>query len=68
MVNAMLLPLSPMIETLTIEYEVGWAPGLDWAGEKILAPYQDDLPAHSQSLYHLSYRGPERINLYLKTP
>ena len=49
-------------EPVPIVQEAGWAPGPVWTGAENLAPTGirfPDSPARSQSLYRLSYRGPE---------
>jgi len=48
---------TPGKDLVPILQEAGWAPGLVWTGGKS-HPHQDsipDRPAHSQSLYRLSY-------------
>jgi len=50
-------------DTVPILQEAGWAPGPVWTGGNS-RPYRDsvpDLPARSQSLYRLSYRGPALV-------
>ena len=50
--------LTPRKHPVPILQEAGWAPGPVWTGEKS-RPHRDpipDRPAHSQSLYRLSYR------------
>jgi len=52
---------TPGRDLVPIVQEVGWAPGPVWRGAENLAPTRirsPDRPAHSQSLYQLSYRGP----------
>ena len=49
---------TPGKDLVPIVQEVGWAPGLVWTGAENLAPtgiQSPDRPAHSQSLYRLSY-------------
>ena len=49
--------LTPGKDPVPILYEAGWAPGPFWMGGKS-RPHRDsipDRPAHSQSLYRLSY-------------
>jgi hypothetical protein len=57
---------TPGKDPVPIVQEAGWAPGLVWTGAENLAPtriWSPDRPAHSQSLYRLSY--PTRIqNVY----
>jgi len=48
---------NPWKDSVLILQEAGWAPGPVWTGEKS-RPHQDSNPhhpAHSQSLYRLSY-------------
>jgi hypothetical protein len=48
----------PRKDPVPIVQEAGWAPGLVWTGAENLAPTgirYPDRPAHSQSLYRLSY-------------
>ena len=50
--------LPPGKDSVPIVQEAGWAPGPVWTGAENLAPTgirSPDLPAHSQSLYQLSY-------------
>ena len=50
---------TPGKDPLPIVQEAGWAPGPVWTGGKS-RPHRDlipDIPARSQSLYRLSYRG-----------
>ena len=52
-----------------IAQEAGWAPGPVWTGAENLAPTgirSLDLPARSQSLYRLSYPGPNRTRVARK--
>ena len=47
-----------------IVQEAGWAPGPVWTGAENLAPTgirSPDRPARSESLYPLSYPGPQEI-------
>ena len=51
---------TPGKDTVPIVYEVGWAPGPVWTGAENLAPTgirSPNCPAHSESLYRLSYPG-----------
>jgi len=55
--------LHPGKNPVPILYEAGWAPGPVWTGAKNLATIgirSPDRPAHSESLYRLSYPGPRR--------
>ena len=61
-----LAAFTPGKEPVPIVQEAGWAPGLVWIGAENLAPTgirSLDLPAHSKSLYRLSYRGPQRTEV-----
>ena len=61
-----LAAFTPGKEPAPIVQEAGWAPGLVWIGAENLAPTgirSLDLPAHSESLYRLSYRGPQRTEV-----
>ena len=52
------LLLTPGKDLVPIVQEAGWAPGPVWTGAENLAPTRiqsPDRPAHSQSLYRLSY-------------
>ena len=52
-------------DPVPIVKEAGLAPGQVWKGAENLAPIgirSPDLPARSQSLYRLSYRGPQTLN------
>ena len=52
------LPFTPEEDPVPIVQEAGWAPGPVWTGAENLAPtsiWSPDRPAHSQSLYRLSY-------------
>jgi len=52
---------TPAKDPVPIVQEAGWAPGPVWTGGKS-RPHRDsilDRPARSQSLYRLSYRGPQ---------
>ena len=54
--------LTPGKDPVPIVQEAGWAPGPVWTGAENLAPagiLSPDLPARSQSLYRLSYPGPQ---------
>ena len=56
---------TPGINPVPIVQEAGWAPGPVWTGGKT-RPHRDsipDCPAHSQSLYRLSY--PAHIYIYI---
>ena len=58
------LHFTPRKDPVLIVQEAGWAPGLVWMGGKS-RPHQDpilDHPAHSQSLYQLSYPGPPQYS------
>ena len=47
-------------DPVPVVQEAGWAPGPIWTDVKNLAPTgirSPDRPAHSESLYRLSYRG-----------
>jgi hypothetical protein len=51
-------------DPVVIEQEAGLAPGLVWTRAENLAPAEirsPDRPAHIQSLYRLSYLGPQKI-------
>ena len=53
--------LPPVKTRCPIVQEAGWAPGPVWTGAENLAPTgirSPDRPAHSESLYRLSYPGP----------
>jgi hypothetical protein len=55
-------PLYPGKDPVPIVQEAGWAPRPVWTGAENLAPTgirSPDRPARSQSLYHLSYPGPQ---------
>ena len=61
MVSSTPRPLfTPGEDPVTIVQEARWAPGPVWASAENLAPtgiLSPDRPAHSQSLYRLSYRA-----------
>ena len=70
-VSVTLLPLfTPWKDPVPILQEGGWAPGPGWTGAENLALAgirSPDRPAHSQSLYRLSYRAHRiQINQYNK--
>jgi hypothetical protein len=49
-------------DPVPIVQEAGWAPGPVWTGAENLAPTgirTPDHPAHNESLYRLSYPGPQ---------
>ena len=51
---------TPRKDPISIVQEAGWAPGPVWTGAENLTPTgirSPDLPAGSESLYRLSYRG-----------
>ena len=53
---------TPGKDPVPIVQEAGWAPGPAWQGAENLAPtgvQSPDRPARSESLYRLSYRGPQ---------
>jgi hypothetical protein len=53
--------LTPGKDPVHIVQEAEWAPGPVWMGAENLAPTgirSPDLPACSESLYHLPYPGP----------
>jgi hypothetical protein len=53
---------TPEKDLVPIVQEAGWAPGPVWTGAENLAPtgiQPPDHPARSQSLYQLSYTGPQ---------
>jgi hypothetical protein len=53
---------SQKTDPVPIVYEAGWDPGPVWTGVENLAPtgiQSPDRPARSESLYRLSYPGPE---------
>ena len=59
-VPATLLPPLPGNDPVLIVMEAGWGPGPVWTGAENLAPTETrspDRPAHSESLYLLSYPG-----------
>ena len=59
------LPPGNIHRVPTIVQEAGWAPGPVWTGAENLAPTgirSPDRPARSDSLYRLSYRGPQQKN------
>jgi hypothetical protein len=52
---------TPRKDPVPIVQEAGWAPGRVWTGAENLVSTgirSVDRPAHSESLYRLSYRGP----------
>jgi hypothetical protein len=52
---------TPGKDPVPIVQEAGWAPGPVWMGAENLSPTvirSPDLPARSESLYRLSYPGP----------
>ena len=52
---------APGKDPVPIVQEAGWAPGPVWTGAENLTPtgiLSPDSPAHSESLYRLSYPGP----------
>ena len=54
-------PLYPGKDPVPIVQEAGWAPGPVWTDAENLAPTgirSPDRPARSESLYRLSYPGP----------
>ena len=60
---SMLCPglFTPRKDPVPIVQEAGWAPGPVWKGAENLASTgirSPDFPAHSESLYRLSYPGP----------
>ena len=58
------LPLfTPGNDSVPIVQEAGWTPGPVWTSAKNVTPIgilSPDLPARSQSLYRLSYPGPQK--------
>ena len=53
--------LPPGKDPVPILQEAGWASGPGWTGAENLAPTgirSPDRPAHSKSLYRLTYPGP----------
>ena len=62
MVSTTPRPLYPGKDPVPIVEEAGWAPGPVWTGAENLAPptgiRSPDRPARSESLYRLSYPGP----------
>ena len=53
---------TPGEDPVPIVQEAGWSPGPVWTGAENLAPTgirSPDRPAHSESLYQLSYPGPQ---------
>ena len=53
---------TPVEDPVPIVQEAGWAPGPVCTGAENLVPTgirSPDCPAHSESLYQLSYTGPE---------
>jgi hypothetical protein len=60
-VNATPRPLYLGNDPVPIVQEAGWAPWTVWTGAENLAPtvmWSPDRPAHSESLYRLSFAGP----------
>ena len=58
--------LPPGKNPVPIVEEAGWVPGPVWTSEENLAPTgirSPDRPAHSESLYRLSYPGPPFFNM-----
>jgi hypothetical protein len=56
---------TPGKDPVPIVYEAEWAPGPVWTGAETLVPTgirSPDLPARNESLYRLSYPGPEEFN------
>ena len=54
---------TPGKDPVPIVQEAGWAPGTVWTGAENLAPNgirSQDRPARSESLYRLSYTGPQK--------
>jgi hypothetical protein len=52
-------------DPVPIVSEVGWDPGTVWTGEENIAPTgirSPDRPARIESLYRLSYPGPQTIS------
>ena len=66
-VNATIRPLYPGKEPVPIAQEDGWAPGPVWTVTENLVPptriRSPDRPARSESLYRLSYPGPQGYKL-----
>ena len=62
-INTTTWPLfTPGKDPVIIVQEAGWVAGPVWTGAENLAPHRDsipDRPARSESLYRLSYRGPD---------
>ena len=59
---------TPGKDPVPILQEVGWTPGLVWTGRKS-RPHRDSIPnhpAHSQSLYHLSYLAHKVRNVFFE--
>jgi hypothetical protein len=57
---------TPGKDPVPIVWEAGWSPGPVWTCVKNLAPTRirsPDCPAHSQSLYWLSYPGPVLLSV-----
>jgi len=69
MVNVTPRPLYPLgIELLAIVQEAGWAPGPVWVIAENLASTGirfKDRPARSESLYRLSYRGQQLLDIIM---
>jgi hypothetical protein len=56
---------TPGKDPVTIVQEAGWAPGPVWIGAENLAPTgirSPYFPARSESLYRLSYPGPQSVD------
>jgi hypothetical protein len=66
-VSVMPRPLfTPGKDPVPIVQEAGWAPGPVWTGAENFAPigiWSPDRPAHSQSLYRLSYQASGYSNM-----
>jgi hypothetical protein len=59
---------TPGEDPVPIVYEAGWAPGTVWMSAENLAPiwiWSPDRPAHSDSLYLLSYPGPSGTRRFI---
>jgi len=57
---------TPGKDLVPIVQETGWAPGPVWTGVENIAPKgirSSDCPARSQSLYQVSYPGPQVMRL-----
>jgi hypothetical protein len=69
-VNAVPRPLYPRELPNTYCMEASWAPGSTWTGAGNLSPTgirSPNRPTHSETLYRLSYRGPQLTSLPLTT-